>query len=102
MAWRYAGVNPLAVLPKEGIYEGDDTGDFWEVEADTGYSVLYFRRNTDSRSLLLRHGAGLRHCYTSFKHYSPVVNLCCFLINQVLTLKRPKMCVFTLITKCFP
>lgn len=64
MAWRYPGVNPLAALPKEGIYEADDTGDFRKVEADTDCSILCFRKSTDGGSLLLKHGAGLGHWYT--------------------------------------
>lgn len=41
MALRYACVTRLAELPKENIYEGNDTGDFREVEADTGCSILF-------------------------------------------------------------
>ncbi len=58
MALRYACVNCLAVLPKEHIYEGKDTGDFREVEADTGCSILCLR-SADGGSLLFKQGAGL-------------------------------------------
>ena len=40
--WIYAGVSLFIVMPKKGIYRGNDTGDFREVEADTDC------RSTDS------------------------------------------------------
>lgn len=71
----------LTLLPKEGVCDGDDTGDFSVVEAYTDSSILYFGRSTDGGSLLLKYGAGLGLWYTFFifdKDYSLIMNSCVF------------------------